>query len=799
MSSAVHAAVLALVMKGHLGNVERHRARFATLNRIVAARLPASWDAWRPVSDSAWTEGGTAVVTRALWGLHLVYLGVVLLMELGVTVPVVMLFLNSTIVWTSMASTRLTGLAMVMHTAVQTNNLLALPRQQPEWYMRAFYYSLLGNLLCIEPLDLMLYRLLYTAYVISALQNSYALTDVTAVLADVLNPTKFVFLLTLVSISVLGVRGRLAAMMERKQLHGFLILISLPSLFMLLAFSESTQAMLSTRELRRLQMEGAAAIVLGVVVLYAYTCTTVLSSGMFAGASQLTSTTVSVLWALTVAALLTAAVIDVRSVVMCIVLGVGTFKLPRVSRLCLLTVHGSRVALSSVFDDASFLCFLARQGLFFDSSPWALALAQELFMLGAALLLAPMDRGPIALMTLVSSALGSAMALNAKYSLDRVVDIETKSVNFVNHALKQKLVGAGQAIEHALNMYRAMPERHVAQLDAPMRALQGALHECRYSADRCHFSSVARVIGKGQYESKKYATPLAEAVDPWRTRLVNATFSVDDTLASVLVGADWDLCFGLVCNSMANGQGECVLGLDATKSELVMTTTSPNQSAARRRVEAERVIEKLLDELHARMDRSGDTVVWRVPVLLAPSANSPQLPMATAALLPAGLSMAVLDDNALSRHFMANFCQNELQSSTCLVRGETPADVESFIEEVVAAKPVISMCVLDQHLDWEGRVDVLGSDVASALRKRGYRGALVLHTASSVAKDVRGLENVDRYIFVPLSSSFRLTRGARFKGCWRNRSIRPRRKRQHLSRRGGARRGGWDCNLYHVL
>jgi len=741
--SALHAAALVAAWFDLWGDSQRHRLHVQWLHDFVVAAVPASYR-WQLVNDAAWADGPASLFTRAVWAVNLLFLAVALIAQLGPHLMAFNLVLSSLIPLLAITSAKHSALALLVHTMLQTNNILGQLPQAGEFYMRAFFVSLVGSLFSVEALDVLLFRLFATSYVIHAQENALNPLHVRDVLPVMLNGTTLIFALTLLFISVLGVRGRLASMMHFKRLKSFLILVSLPSLFMLFAFSTNNETLVGSR----LRSLGGLILVLS-IALWVARRVGALSSDSFSAPQQWTPWTTSALWVVTACAAWANGSTAGSSALGLVAACVG-LRLPRLSRAALMCTHIACLVATGSFDDASFVCALARHCYFFDASPWALTLVQELFMLGLSLVLVtPSARGPVAVMALLSSVFGSAIARTSRRSLERVVDIEAKSVNFVNHAIKQKLVGSGLAIEHALQIYRASAKNDDV-VDELMHVLEVALAECRCGADRCHFGSVSRVIEKGQYERKVFSMDLASAVDMWRARLPTVEFALEargeDEGIACDVAADWDLCFGLVCTSaVGSTQARCTARLD--DHVLVITVSPPLQSSSRRRAENERFLRYVLAELGGSVQSDAHAVVWSVPVTLSARETTPAtmrvFSVARDATIPPGLTMAVLDDNALSRRFMANFCTKELRAATCLVRGETPRDVDAFVDDVVAVQPAV--CVLDQHLDWEsGDTQVLGSEVATRLRKRGFRGAVVLHTASSVAKDVRGLEDVDR-------------------------------------------------------
>jgi len=339
-------------------------------------------------------------------------------------------------------------------------------------------------------------------------------------------------------------------------------------------------------------------------------------------------------------------------------------------------------------------------------------------------------------LTVICLANGAHVIANANKGRDHALDTEARSSSFVDHALKQKLVGAGHAIETAL---AKTPPPSVFQ------QLQAALVSCRRGADLCHFGSVARMIDQGTYHSKVHSNTLRSAVQVWRTALdphVSIGICGDAAAQHVRVSVDWDLCYGLVCKGLRHA-GQCTLTLDASWLCIELApkdTSSPLPFESRYAIA--QLLKQLAGERIAQLPRA-EALAWRIPVQLLGMEDD---------ALPAGLSVAVLDDNMLSRRFLVEALIKQARASKCVALGESASHVGVFIEHVCSTQP--DMVVLDQHLDWDGTDDeVLGSDVARQLRQRGYQGAILLYTASSVPEAML-TGNVDGVLQKSLTSGF---------------------------------------------
>jgi len=132
----------------------------------------------------------------------------------------------------------------------------------------------------------------------------------------------------------------------------------------------------------------------------------------------------------------------------------------------------------------------------------------------------------------------------------QILQLDSDSENFVAHSLKQKFVGCGAAIRHAIEILpspimNAVPIHHV---------LEEAYIECQFAADRCHLASVKRQLQNQSHVAHIVIFTLHDIVAEWQTR-VPSTIVIACASAgrSPPLAMEWELAWLLVTKLTGRG------------------------------------------------------------------------------------------------------------------------------------------------------------------------------------------------------------------------------------------------------
>jgi len=374
--------------------------------------------------------------------------------------------------------------------------------------------------------------------------------------------------------------------------------------------------------------------------------------------------------------------------------------------------------------------------------------ADALIMLGVTMITLPASE-PVSLHASQTAlfSISGLLVLSGRKDAKRVVQIDSDAENFISHAIKQKFVGSGTAILHAIDIGKTSTGE-VQQLLMPL--LAEAYKESQFGYDLCLFVSVARKIYDKSYAPALHSQSAQDVVRIWRTRVPPAVMiELDEPDPSPPLEAAWELIWILVAKlSMYRGTQSSNIKVGAwhvagNDYEIVVALHPVRLTANH-----DRYTSIVLAHLRTSFDGTG---AMRIPAKLSLAAKQPKVAIgglggagvsASGAAVPPGLSVAILDDNLLSRRLLWRFVKNQLQCSPeSFATGDALCEAESFVRNVLRQAP--DVCVLDQHLDYndadKGEVSLLGNELAWELRKGGYTGCLLLHTANEQVLDALDL------------------------------------------------------------
>jgi len=125
-------------------------------------------------------------------------------------------------------------------------------------------------------------------------------------------------------------------------------------------------------------------------------------------------------------------------------------------------------------------------------------------------------------------------------------------------------------------------------------------------------------------------------------------------------------------------------------------------------------------ELNGRFldEESQDELILRVSFIAASEED---------VALPCNVSFAILDDNLLVRR---NAERMVSPSTLFLSRGRTREECMEFPQAIIEAN--VDIAIFDEHLDYFGLTTTIrGSHLAQRARELGFKGCIVLHSASS--------------------------------------------------------------------
>ena len=104
------------------------------------------------------------------------------------------------------------------------------------------------------------------------------------------------------------------------------------------------------------------------------------------------------------------------------------------------------------------------------------------------------------------------------------------------------------------------------------------------------------------------------------------------------------------------------------------------------------------------------------------------------AAYPNDLHIFCIDDSAAARRLLRHNLLTWAQTPHVHVYGEDEADAAAFVE---AALQRADIAILDQHLEYGGSANVLGTDLVAELVTRGYRGLVCMRSANVADEDMR--------------------------------------------------------------
>jgi hypothetical protein len=375
--------------------------------------------------------------------------------------------------------------------------------------------------------------------------------------------------------------------------------------------------------------------------------------------------------------------------------------------------------------------------------------------------------------TLGLSALQLCIALEASMTrrlIAMVVQSNTNAQRFMEHALKQKFVGCLNATDEVLT-------KHAHELSEEQKLLlRSVVRACAFGLDQTYYYLLMRRHGRfGAVGGQLRTTTVAEIVHEWQSSWaddVEWREGPDDGAATRhAVTNQWDLVrlvlhklLGQHQSNLAVSYSLDVEGLHTRGSARIdfVITRKGQVPGTTRRLSARNAenaaglsygIDPVIAEaMHASfvMESGGHQLrvsfsVDRSAVTLQSSSRPTTRDPAEANMtLSPGMVVGVLDDVKLVRLSVLRYLTSEFRvSADSFAMGETRQDsLVGFVDRCLNASPAVDLALIDQNLEHDDGF-VLGTTVARELRRRGYLGAIVLHSANERMIALRGHEDVN--------------------------------------------------------
>jgi hypothetical protein len=312
----------------------------------------------------------------------------------------------------------------------------------------------------------------------------------------------------------------------------------------------------------------------------------------------------------------------------------------------------------------------------------------------------------------------------ARAASEGLVRLQIEAQAFVDHAIKQKFAGTYASIEHALKLF---DEANVQDVGV----LRDSLNECRHGHDTCLLAGIICMLQSAELSlgavpkrERRVEKLISAACEEWEHVFkvpVQMTTAHDAGLF-----LDWEM-LRLVVSASCQRLETVKVGFDNNQGVLLVAPSPPSS-----RIVLEWSLLKCAMEQHLEVAWDQRGFIMRGCEVRSMPAVVPRAVAQEEASLPPGLTFAVLDDSLLTRRSVMQIIQTHLQGNmeTSFAMGERVEDVDLFVSRVV--NQGADIVILDQHLDYEHDADeILGTQVAATLRRRGFAGMVVIHTADA--------------------------------------------------------------------
>ena len=136
------------------------------------------------------------------------------------------------------------------------------------------------------------------------------------------------------------------------------------------------------------------------------------------------------------------------------------------------------------------------------------------------------------------------------------------------------------------------------------------------------------------------------------------------------------------------------------------------------------------------LTQTDGTVAFVMRLEAAASAAAPRESLAieaAAAGFPPGLAIYCIDDSEAARRLLRHNLLAHAQTDRVRVFGENEGEVAEFTQAVLQHGDIT---ILDQHLEYGGDANILGSDIVADLRAQGYRGLVCMRSGNTADEDV---------------------------------------------------------------
>ena len=134
--------------------------------------------------------------------------------------------------------------------------------------------------------------------------------------------------------------------------------------------------------------------------------------------------------------------------------------------------------------------------------------------------------------------------------------------------------------------------------------------------------------------------------------------------------------------------------------------------------------------------QAGTTVTFTAE--LDTDAASPPAPDARAAsatslpAFPPGLRIYCIDDSAPARRLLEHSLKTRAQTRSVFAFGRHEVDADLFLSAALADGDI---AILDQHLEFGGEANILGTDLVARLVAGGFRGLICMRSGNVAAGD----------------------------------------------------------------
>jgi DNA-binding response OmpR family regulator len=140
------------------------------------------------------------------------------------------------------------------------------------------------------------------------------------------------------------------------------------------------------------------------------------------------------------------------------------------------------------------------------------------------------------------------------------------------------------------------------------------------------------------------------------------------------------------------------------------------------------------------LTQAGGKVVFemqfRVELAATRSSPSPQGSVAddfAAAPFPSGLNICCLDDSEAARRLLYHNLVAHAQTDAVRTFGANEEEVAEFMDVVLTEGDI---AILDQHLEYGGDTNLLGTDIVAKLLQGGFQGLICMRSGNTADDDV---------------------------------------------------------------